>query len=388
MESGRKLVVAALPPGPAFLEAWDAAWREGAGLLPTRPDLADHERERLLAALRPHELWTAESRVTLPDPAPLDPRTDLVVVTSGSSGVRKGVELSRTALEASAAASLARLDAGDSPWLCCLPLDHVAGLQVVLRARLAGAQLRLLPRFDLSEVAAQLGGAWVSLVPTMLARLLDIGAPLSTSAGVLLGGAAPPAALLDRARAAGIRLVVSYGMTETSGGCVYDGVPLDAVEAAVGEDLRVRLRGPALFHGYRLDAERTAESLEGGWLRTADIGRWSDGRLEVLGRADDIVVTGGENVSTDEVGRHLSAHPDVREAAAFGVPDEAWGQRLVAAVVPRDPSHPPRLDDVKAFVRLRAPAHFAPRGLLILQSLPRTGLGKVDRAALQRLADS
>ena len=389
MSTGKKLLALDLPPGPAFLQAWDRAWADGHAVLPLRPGLPQAERDRLLAAFRPHAVVAADGARELAGAMPVDARTDLVVATSGSTGAPKGVELSRAAVEASAGASLARLGASAADrWLCCLPLEHLAGLQVVLRARLAGAPLVVHERFEAARVAAEPDVAFLSLVPTMLTRLLDLGADLRRHRAILLGGAAAPPLLLARAADAGAHAVVTYGMTETAGGCVYDGVPLDGVDVAVGEAGRIRLRGPMLFHGYRGDAEATARVLRDGWFTTSDVGEWRDGRLTVRGRVDDVVVTGGENVSLAEVEALLATHPAIAEVAAFALPDPEWGQVIGAGVVPRQGVAAPTLEELRAHVRDVAAAHKAPRRLLVLASLPRGGLGKVDRAALARLASS
>lgn len=387
MTAPRKLLALQLPPGPAFLEAWRAAWAEGHAVLPLPADLSAPERDRLLARLRPHELWHDAGREEL-DGVELDPRTDLVVTTSGSTGEPKGVQLCRGAVEASARASLARLGAGgEDAWLCCLPLQHMAGLQVVVRAELAGAPLRLHERFDPARVATEPDVAFVSLVPTMLARLLDDGVDVARFRAILLGGSAASDGLLARARAAGARVVTTYGMSETAGGCVYDGVPLDDVELRLDAEGRIALRGPMLFHGYRLDPARTAEAFTDAGFLTADRGVIEDGRLRVLGRVDEVIVSGGENVSLVEVAELLTLHDGVADAATFGLADERWGQMLVAAVVPVSPDAPPSLEELRAHVRRLASAHKAPRALLLLDALPMTALGKVNRSALVRLAD-
>ena len=387
MSSGKKLLALDLPPGPAFLAAWDEAWADGHAVLPLRHGAPAAEHARLLQVLRPHAVRDAAGVRALPDAVEVDPRTDLVVATSGSTGTPKGAELARAAVEASARASLARLGAGSGDaWLCCLPLDHLAGLQVVIRARLAGAPLVLHERFDPRRVAAERDIAFVSLVPTMLARLLDARADVSRYRAILLGGAAAPHGLLERAAEAGARVVTTYGMTETAGGCVYDGVPLDGVEVDVNAAGRVRVRGDVRFHGYRLDPARTAAVLEDGWFTTSDLGAWRDGRLLVSGRADDVVITGGENVPLSRVDALVASHPAVAEAAAFGVADAEWGRRVEAAVVVAAGEAPPTLDELREHVRRTASAAYAPRGLLVLDALPRTGLGKIDRAALAALA--
>src|SRR5207302_10386605 len=175
---------------------------------------------------------------------PVDDDVALVVTTSGSTGVPKGVQLSPAALQASARATIDRLGlTSDDIWLSCLPWHHIAGLQVLLRARLGGAGLRVQPRFDVAAFTAEPDATVTSLVPTQLRRLLDAGADLTRFRAILLGGAAAPPGLVERARAAGAPIVTTYGMTETCGGCVYDGHVLDGVHVRVDDDERIWLRG-------------------------------------------------------------------------------------------------------------------------------------------------
>jgi o-succinylbenzoate---CoA ligase len=219
------------------------------------------------------------------------------------------------------------------------------------------------------------GRRFVSLVPTQLRRLLDSPALPDVDA-VLLGGAAAPAPLLQQARARGIRVVTTYGMSETSGGCVYDGVPLDGVEVDVSPSSgRIRVRGPVLASAYRDGPLRDAD----GWFSTGDLGTWREGRLAVLGRADDVVVTGGEKVAPAAVEELLRAHPAVVEVAVLGVPDVEWGQRVVAVAVLRAPLS---LQEVREVVSGPLPRAAAPRELRVVDALPVLASGKVDRVAL------
>ncbi|MDP8970421.1 MAG: fatty acid--CoA ligase family protein, partial [Actinomycetota bacterium] len=175
--------------------------------------------------------------------------------------------------------------------------------------------------------------------------------------------------------------------TETAGGCVYDGAPLDGVDVAVGPDGRIRVRGPVLFSRYRRRPDLTEAALRDGWLHTSDVGRWSpDGLLEVLGRVDDVIVTGGEKVAAPEVAGLIAEHPAVAEAAVIGRADPEWGQRVVAVVVPM--GRPPTLEQLRRFVAQRAAAFKAPRELLVVDALPRLPSGKVDRQALWRPAEA
>jgi O-succinylbenzoic acid--CoA ligase len=326
--------------------------------------------------------------------APVDDDIAAVVTTTGSTGDPKAVLLPAAALRASAEATHARIGP-PGRWLLALPAHHVAGLQVLLRSARAGVPAAVV---DLREgfradafaaAAARAGAAYTSLVPTQLLRLLDAGGgaldALRGFTAVLLGGAAADPALLGRARSAGVPVVTTYGMSETCGGCVYDGRPLDGVTAALEPDGRVHLGGATLAAGYRgavTDADRAAFTGDG--FRTGDLGAWStDGRLEILGRADDVIITGGENVAPATVERALLAQDGVREACAVGLPDPEWGARVVAAVTGSG------LDGE----RLRAavsPAlgHAAPRSVTVLDAIPLRGIGKPDRAALRRLLTS
>ena len=358
------LTVLELPPGPALLDALDKALHGGPPILPLDPCLPGPERDRLLGALRPGE--------------PVDADVAVVLATSGSTGTPKGVELTASALRASAEASLDRLGAGPGDrWLCCLPISHVAGLQVLTRSLVLGTDPVIHERFDPAAVASA-EATHVSLVPTMLLRLLDAGADLGRFARILVGGAGAPPGLLARARDAGARVVVTYGMTETAGGCVYDGLPLDGVDVRVDPDGRVAIRGPVLARGYR-----GGERIDAGWFRTHDLGRWRDDRrLQILGRADELILTGGENVAPAAVAAVLADHPGLAEAAVIGRPDPEWGERVVAVVVAADPDRPPTLASLRRFVAERATPAQAPRDLVLVERLPLLPSGKVDRAAL------
>jgi len=316
----------------------------------------------------------------------------VVVATSGSSGERKHVLLSAAALRASAQATHARLG-GTGHWLLVLPAQHVAGLQVLVRSALAGAEpavLDLRGGFDpagFAHVADVLRRrrpqrTYTSLVPTQLARLLD-DAPdaLGGFDAVLLGGAAAPSGLVARARAAGVTVVTTYGMSETCGGCVYDGRPLDGVQVRLDPADRIEVAGPVLARGYLGRADDSV--FRDGWFRTSDLGRFdADGRLEVLGRADDVIVTGGVNVAPAEVEATLVADPAIAAACVVGVPDARWGQRVVAAVVAADPAHPPTPAAVLTAARQRLTGPQTPKQLLVVDALPLRGVGKPDRRAV------
>jgi len=327
----------------------------------------------------------------------------LVVTTSGSTGRPKRVVLSRGAVLASARATRARLGA-EGAWLLTLPPTYVAGAQVVCRSWLAGHRPVLAEdHAGFAEATAALlrehptVPRFTSLVPTQLHRMLSAGDgrggtsddtwALRTFHTVLLGGGPVDPALRARAEAAGVRVVATYGAAETAGGCVYDGLPLDGVAVALGPSGRIRLAGPTIFDGYDGDPDLTAEVLVDGWFHTADAGRLDeDGRLQVLGRVDDVVVTGGVNVPGPAVAARLREHPDLAAAEVLGVPDEEWGRRLVAFVVPRDGAAP-STQELRDWVAAERPRSWAPRQVVAVRAIPLLANGKPDRLALGRLVE-
>lgn len=358
-----------LPAVAAVLDGHDAA------LTPVAPD-ADPS---VLTALRVGE--------------PVENDVALVVTTSGTTGVPKGALLTAAALQASAAATQDRLG-GPGRWLLALPPHHIAGIQVVVRSLMAGTtpvQLDVAAGFDvcrLPAAVAELGSGrrYTSLVATQLAKALT--APAATAAlaeldAVLLGGGPAPQPILDAAAGAGVRVVRTYGMSETAGGCVYDGVPLSGVRVRIGADGRIAIGGPTLARGYRnrVDPDPFAEP---GWFHTNDVGALdASGRLSVLGRADDAISTGGLTVLPGPVEAVLATHPAVADCAVFPVADDRLGQRVAAAVVVAG-AKPPTLEALRAHVAESLDATAAPRELHIVDALPRLGIGKLDRKALAR----
>ncbi len=334
------------------------------------------------------------ARAVLRADEPLEDGADLVVVTSGSTGSGRGVLLSADAVRASAGATLDRLG-GPGSWLLALPVSAIAGLQVLCRSEVAGhATVALGKGEELAAAAARLPAGerrYTALVPTQLVRFLDAEPDaLRGFDAVLVGGAATDPALLARARAEGVRVVTTYGMTETAGGCVYDGVPLDGVRIRVTEGGPagpggVELAGPVLASGYRRDPEATAAAFADGWFRTRDAGSLdADGRLTVLGRLDDVLISGGVNVAPAAVEAVLREHPGVADAVVVGRPDPEWGQRVVAAVVPTgEPA--PDLAELRRWVADRLGPPAAPRQLHLLTAVPTLHTGKPDRRAVAAL---
>ena len=319
------------------------------------------------------------------------PDGPVMVRTSGSTGTPRQVVLSRAALAASATASQTRLG-GPGQWLLHLPPTSVGGLQVLVRSLLAGQEpVIAADHASFADAVGALGGSrrFTSLVPTQLHRLAAAGevALLRGFDAVLVGGAALAAGLRRRCEEAGVRVVPTYGLSETCGGCVYDGRPLDGVSVRIGGDGRIEVAGPVLFDGYAGEPEETARVLRDGWLLTSDLGELDpDGRLHVLGRVDDMVVSGGVNVPLAAVSAVLRDVPGVDDAAAVGIADPEWGTRVVACLALPPDRPTPSLAMIRDCCARTLPRAWAPRAVLRLESLPLLPGGKLDRTALAALA--
>jgi O-succinylbenzoic acid--CoA ligase len=381
-------VVAAPSSGAALAAAAMAAWDAGDAILPLNPSAPARELDRLFARLRPTHIRDADGRRPLTDGLPAPPGTAAVLVTSGTTGTPKGVELTREGMEVMGLGYSAGLDAGPGDrWLACLPLHHVASLGALARAYVTGVPSTVHDGFDLDRVARapnDEGATIVSLVPTALRRLLDAGAPMHEYRRVIVGGAPCPPALRERAEAAGVHVVDAYGMTETWGGWALDGVPIAGAEARRAVDGELLVRGAMVMRAYRLDADETTAVLgSDGWLATGDVGEIVDGRVRVVDRKKDLVITGGVNVSPTEVEGVLCHHHAVRDVCVVGAPDEEWGERVVAFVVPADTDRPPSLADLRAFGREHLSAAKLPRELHIIDEIPRSSGGKPLRRLLR-----
>ena len=381
------LVAVALPQGPAAAAAVADLWRDGAAVFPVDGRLPRPALDRVMERLGPSHVLDADGLRRVADGPAVSEDIGVVVATSGTEGEPRLVELPRAAITAAVEGSLAAIGAGpDASWLCALPIAHIGGLLVVLRAAITGASVEVHGRFDVEAIGASHARS-VAFVPTQLRRLLEAGTDLARFDAILVGGADLDAGLRAAAEGRGARIVHTYGMTETCGGVVYDGVPFPDVDVVVRDDGRIVVGGPTIFRRYRADADATAAAFDdAGRFVTSDLGRIADdGRLEVLGRADDAIATGGETVMPLAVERVLAAHPAVDEVAVVGRPDAEWGQRVVAVVVPAPGGAPPTLDDLRAHARATLPAWAAPRELVIVASLPRTISGKVRRAEVRAL---
>ena len=350
---------------------------------------------------------------------PHDP-TALVVATSGSTGTPKGSLLPASALLASAEATRDRLQPAHSrdsrrpTWLLALPATHIAGLQVLLRAVAAGTEPAVMdtaPSFTAERFVRAVqdmppGPRFTSLVPTQLHRILADPAAttaLTSFTAVLVGGASTPQALLDDAAQAGVRAVTTYGMSETCGGCVYDGVPLDRVSLTLDEGStgspapagpggrpgRVSISGPVVARGYRdLPHHPAFPQVPGGRYRTFvtdDLAVRAADRWRVVGRIDDVIITGGVKIDPAVVESVLTRVTGVGEVIVTGVPDPAWGEAVVAVVVAA-PSGPPALDALRSAAVYAHGAAAGPTRLVLVDGIPLRGPGKPDRTAVRALA--
>jgi o-succinylbenzoate---CoA ligase len=375
-----RVVALDVPWDQHFVEALDRVWSAGDAAAPLDPRLPAPAARDLLAVLRPtHLLRTLRGvgdldgdLIALDGGLPAESGDALVVATSGSGASPKAVILDQPAVRASAEATSARLGVDPSldRWLACIPLSHVGGLGVVTRAMQTGTPLVVHDRFDAAAVESEAlhGATLVSVVATALRRI-DPGLFRT----VLLGGAAPPDGLAPN-------VITTYGMTETSGGIVYDGLPLDGVQISVGETGEVFVKGPMLLRAYRDGIDPKVDS---GWLPTGDAGSIDEvGRLHVSGRIAETINTGGEKVWPVTVERVVARHPKVADVAVSGRPDPEWGERVVAFVVSTDPSDPPTLDQLRRFASEHLAPWAAPKEIVLLDALPRAASGKIIRRML------
>jgi O-succinylbenzoic acid--CoA ligase len=401
-----------------------ASARLGVPLALLHPRLTPLELEQQLARIQPSvrfasaglalpfETWplsTVSSGIPPPQGAvpKLDPtRVQSILFTSGSSGPAKAVALTVGNHRASALASARNL--GGDPeqcWLACLPLCHVGGLAIVVRAATYGAALSLVS-YDTDTVARTLAEGsttHVSLVPTMLGRLLDQGALPGPQAlrAILVGGAPSDEALWTRAHALDLPVLRTYGLTETSSQVTAErpgefsgtcGRPLDGTQVRIVDEERrelpvgtmgeIEVSGPSVMQGYLGDPRATRKALPDRWLRTRDLGSLDpQGRLSVAARRADLILSGGENVAPAEVESVLSSHPQIAEAAVVAIPHADLGQVPLAVLVAR--GDPPSEEALRAWCRSHLAAFKCPRRWVFVKALPRSALGKVDRTALR-----
>ena len=369
-----RLIALDMPASQTFVDLVQRAWSDGNAILPIDQRLRPAGKKMLMDTMAPSEIIDASfTASTLPNGRPMQDGDALVIASSGSTGSPKGIIHTHSSLLAGAQASAARLQlTSDDHWLVCIPVSHVGGFSVIARALHTSAALTLHPAFDAVAVqeAARNGATHTSLVATALSRI-----DTSLFKSILLGGSSAPEHLPSN-------VITTYGMTETGGGVVYNGQPLENVEVKIVKG-EILLRCPMLMRAYCDDQTIPTED---GWYATSDMGEIDEnGKLSVHGRRSDMIITGGENVWPSVVEHSMSSHPMIDQVVVRGTPDTTWGQRVVAYVVLNDSaqtSDASLLSDLRDHVKQSLPAFYAPQQIVVLAEIPRTSLGKVDLQAL------
>ncbi len=371
----------------------------GSDVLRVLPDL-----ERALTGNDPLLPYAADGPPPVVPPhalAELPTGLAVAIGTSGSTGRPKRAMLTAAALEASARSTHEALG-GPGGWLLAMPAHHIAGLQVLVRslvADVAPTVLDLSCGFTASRFSAAARAVptstrrYTALVPTQLGRILedrDGLTALRSFDGVLVGGSATPVTMRDQALAAGVRLVLTYGMSETAGGCVYDGVPLRVSRTHIDNERHVVIGGETLAHGYLGEPTISADAFSVDpdgvrWFRTDDLGHFDDeGLLVIDGRADDVINSGGLKVTPGVVEDAISRHvPEVLDVVIVGRPDDEWGEIVCAAVTLIDPTMRVTVTDLRERLRGIVPDAALPRRVVVLGSIPHRGPGKPDKAAIR-----
>ena len=362
-----ELVCLDLPLGEAFVNRVRTAWDAGDAVFPLDQRLPPAARQEILRVIKPTVITDATGDTRTHGDKVSDGDA-VVIATSGTTGVPKGVVLTHQAIEASAQATSSRLGiTSDDCWFACLPPSHIGGLSVVLRSLVMGTRLLTAPSFSVEayNTAASEGATIVSLVSTAMQQV-----DTSLFRTIVLGGAKAP---VHRP----VNAVVTYGLTESGSGVVYNGLPLAGVEIDIRDDV-VFLRSPMLLRAYR----DGSTPLVDGWLRTGDRGYIvTDGSLHVEGREGDLIVTGGENVWPEQVETRLSAMTEVRDVCVAGVPDNKWGHAVHAFVV-LERGDSLSIEAVREWVKETMPAYSAPHAVHVVAEIPRTSLGKPQRNIL------
>ena len=392
------VVAISMPAGIPYATALHALMKLGAVAFPLDRSLADGERERAAGGSQPVLTITSEADLAgheadLPLLGEIDldaPATR--VLTSGTSGASRGVQHTYGNHLWSAVGSAFNLGVDPTDrWLCCTPLHHVSGLSILLRSAIYGTTAVLQDGFDVDRVAESLqrdGVTIVSLVTTMLTRLIDAGAAIERPRAILVGGGPVPEEILSEALGLGATVVQTYGLTEAS-----------SQVTTLAPDEAARKRGsagrPLLTTHVRIDdgeilvqgpTVAPAALADDGWLHTGDVGRIdAEGFLWVEGRRDDVIVTGGENVAPEEVEEVLIGHPDVLDAAVIGRPDADWQNAVVAVLVTEGEAEPDR-ESLRNWCSARLAPHKVPKRFERTSELPRSASGKLRRAELRGLS--
>lgn len=352
-----------MPAGKEFVDQLRRAWDNGDAVLPIDTRLPSPAVERVLEAMKPSVVIDSTGdEVARSDVEPIEPGDALVMSTSGTTGQPKGVVLTHDAIGASAELTSKRLNVTSTDhWLACLPVAHIGGLSVITRALLTGTKLTVLPQF-VPDAVTNSGATLVSLVTAAMRRINT-----DSFRVILLGGGPAPS---DKPANA----VITYGMTETGSGIVYDRLPLDGVEIRINDNEEVEVKSPTLLRTYRNGVDPKKAD---GWFTTGDAGKIDQqGKLYVHGRIGDMINTGGEKVWPVAVETTLRSHPAISEALVFGETDPEWGEKVVAHVETTGEINP---EEVRDFLKQILPSYSVPKEIVAVEQLDRTNLGKIKR---------
>ncbi len=377
-----RLVALDIEPSDLFVEALEKIWELGLVGAPLDHRLSKAQKLDLVGKLGANYIMTSDLKLTelaLPKSQVREfpDRADcLVMTTSGTTGSPKFVVHQASSLESALSSSIRRLAMTSDDWsIATLPFGHVGGLGVALRSRKTRARLSILSSFDPAEIddLAKAGANVISVVPTMVPRL-----SLEPFRVVLVGGANPPSGLPKNA-------VTTYGMTETLGGVFYDGIPLEDVELSITPTTELLIRGPMVAGYYYSEAGTQPIADDDGWFHTGDLGQVSsEGTLEIIGRASEMIVSGGENIWPSPIEEIIRQDDHILDCCVVGILDDYWGERVVAMYVPFD-LHAPNLDDILNALADRLPKWCLPKEFIQIDSVPRTSLGKIQRGQLREL---
>lgn len=368
-----RLVALDLPASDQLLQAINEAWSRHDVILPLDQRMPVGARRRLASELGADIVIGPDGSERAPqhahDLVPLQPDDALIIATSGTTGRPKGVVHTHTSLRthATMVGQRLNLDAADHWWLC-LPPAHIGGFGVIARAMQFSSRLTVSQHPDDEAVrnAAASGATRTAVVPTLIGRH-----DFRSFTTVLVGGA--------RSHSLPANAISTYGLTESCGGVVYDGLALTGVDVRI-IDGEIQLRTKSLARTYRHAPIDTVD----GWLRTGDAGHLRNGMLHIEGRRDDVIVTGGNKVWPHVVEQRLREHPLVGDVVVRGVPDPEWGSLVCAWVVPRVATSAPTLEMLRGHVKESLASYCAPRRLVLIDVIPRSSLGKVMTAELPK----